>query len=205
MWIGYLNLPNLITLTGTLLALSSIMMAGRGFVAIAMVGLIGAGICDLFDGLLARRVDMSDAERAFGGQLDTLNDVVCFGLLPIVIVDSWVQSVWAFSIYAFYLIAALFRLGYFNLHGTHEVDGKSHYLGLPVTSIAMILPVCALPVGALADVAGNVWLCALMAATAVMFIWKKPIPKPAGKAYVIFPVLATLAALLWILNSVPRP
>lgn len=205
MWIGYLNLPNLITLTGTLFALSSMILAGQGLVAVAMVGLICAGICDLFDGLLARKVEMSHEERAYGGQLDTLNDVVCFGVLPIIIVNAWVNTVWAFPVYAFYLIAALSRLAYFNVHGIQEVNGKSHYLGLPVTTIAMILPVCALPVNALSPMACNVWLCTLLALTAFLFIWKKPIPKPVGKAYVVFPVLATLAALIWILQSVPRP
>lgn len=194
MLIGYLNAPNLVTLTGMIFALSAAMLASRGFIGFAMVGLIVAGLCDLFDGLVARRYPPEETERPFGAELDSLNDVVCFGLLPPLLVDGWLHSVWLFPVYAAYLIAVLYRLAWFNLYGLQ--DG-SHYEGLPVTYAALILPLAAL-VPAFVPLLGLPVLAGTLIALAGLYVYRTPIPKPAGRAYYVFPALAAVVALLWL-------
>ena len=103
MWIGYWNLPNAVTLLGMATALVSMLLAIQGQFALAIVGLVFSGICDLFDGYAARKVKRSPDEQAFGGHLDSLNDVVCFGVLPVLLVQSWVKTPLLFPIFAFYL------------------------------------------------------------------------------------------------------
>lgn len=200
MWIGYWNLPNAVTLLGMATALVSMLLAIQGQFALAIVGLVFSGICDLFDGYAARKVKRSAEEQAFGGQLDSLNDVVCFGVLPVLLVQSWVKTPFVFPVLAFYLGAVLMRLAYFNIHGTSETNGRACYTGLPVTSIAMILPVLSLPIQGLPPLGQTLWFALLMGATGLLFISKVSIPKPSGKAYVVFPLLAILAVIVWLIQ-----
>ncbi|HEY9841167.1 MAG TPA: CDP-alcohol phosphatidyltransferase family protein [Candidatus Obscuribacterales bacterium] len=198
MLIGYLNPPNLVTLTGMIFALAAGMLAMRGYLGFAMVGLIVAGICDLFDGFVARRSEITPEEQAFGAELDSLNDVVCFGLLPVVLLDSWLHSVWIFPVYAVYLIAVLFRLAWFNIYGVEaDAEGSGSYTGLPVTYAALALPLTALLAAWVPMLKLPVLLGTLLA-LAGLYVYKLPIPKPAGKAYIAFPVMALLVSLLWL-------
>ncbi|PKL75572.1 MAG: phosphatidylserine synthase, partial [Candidatus Melainabacteria bacterium HGW-Melainabacteria-1] len=197
MLIGHLNKPNLVTLSGMILALAAVLLASRGYIAFAMVGLIGAGICDLFDGFVARASVLSHEEQGFGAELDSLNDVLCFGLLPVLLVDAWLRESLFYPIYAAYLIAVLFRLAYFNQHGTALENGTASYTGLPVTYAALALPLLALPAAWLPDLKW-VLLPLTLLALAGLYVYKTPIPKPAGKAYIAFPALALIVSLIWL-------
>lgn len=206
MLIGYLNTPNLVTLTGMIFALAAAMLAARGFIGFAMVGLMVAGLCDLFDGFVARRFPPVAEERLFGAELDSLNDVVCFGLLPLIVIDSWLHSVWLFPVYAIYLIAVLFRLAWFNLYGLQSesaepsaeaTEGRASYIGLPVTYAALVLPLTAL-IAAWVPLLKLAVLPGTLLALAGLYVYKLPIPKPAGKAYLVFPTLAAIISLLWL-------
>lgn len=197
MLIGYINKPNLITLTGLSFALSACMLAARGYIGFAMIGLMFSGICDYFDGAVARKTPLTPEEQAFGAQLDTLNDVVCFGLLPVVLIDSWLQTVVVFPVFAIYLIAVLYRLAYFNLYGTTATEsGLMTYTGLPVTTVAGVMPLVALPAAWIPELKMPV-LLGLLLLLAALYIYKQPIPKLSGKAGIALPVLALVVSLLW--------
>lgn len=177
----------------------------------AMVGLIIAGICDLFDGFVARQEDLSEEEQAFGAQLDSLNDVVCFGILPVIILDQWIDNSWFFPVFAIYLIAVLFRLAYFNVHGTKPaVEGHSenetgapeaeplqYYTGLPVTYVALVMPLLCLIGVALSGLWLQLFLCLICLGLSAAYTLPYPVPKPSGKAYLFFPILALITAILW--------
>ena len=104
------------------------------------------GLCDMFDGTIARtHKTRTDDEKSFGIQIDSLCDLVCFGIFPVVIGFSiGVKSVFGVICMAFYALAAVIRLGYFNvqeINRTKETTEKrKYYTGLPVTSIAILLP-----------------------------------------------------------------
>ena len=93
----------------------------------------------------------SDKERCqreehYGIQIDSLSDIVCFGVLPTVIGYAWgMHQPLYLAIFFFYIAMALTRLAYFNVTEEDRQDAETgerrkEYAGLPVTSISMIVP-----------------------------------------------------------------
>ena len=104
----------------------------------AMIGLIWAVFFDWTDGIIARRLKgRNDKQREFGGQLDSLIDIVSFGICPAIVLLSYGHfSPW-FLPGAFMIIAAgVLRLSYFNVFG---LVGKSTYMGLALDNNVIIL------------------------------------------------------------------
>jgi len=191
--IGYINIANAITLIGMLLSLSSGFFALSGNIKLSIIFLIFAGICDLFDGVVARKIKRTDDEKKYGALLDTTVDTVSFGVVPAVIVLSAYWSAWyARVICAYYMICTVTRLSYFGATSDTNTDIK-HYHGLPVTYISLILPVVMIFGSAIASV-----LTLLLVGT--LFILNIKVPKPRGIWYAVFPVLAIVLSVLWWLS-----
>lgn len=191
---AYLNLPNAITLLGMLFALASIALSLQAQPAFALAALLAAGVCDLLDGLAARRAVRSEQQRQFGQALDSLVDVLSFGVAPLAFLYALRSAPsFAFSACAFlYLAAAVLRLAYFSVHGLAE-EGSSqgkgtskgkYYIGMPVTYAAFLLPASAALVSLLPWQALLEWLrCAWLLAVASLFVSRLPFKKPGGTAY----------------------
>ena len=82
-------------------------------------------------------------EKSFGIQLDSLSDLVCFGVLPAVIgYQIGINRSYLVPLIIFYPLAGLIRLAYFNMLETlRDGDGPvKEYIGLPITSAALIFP-----------------------------------------------------------------
>ncbi len=132
------DLPNLCSLMGLLCAILAIYFAILGIFPAAMIGLIWAVFFDWSDGVIARRMkDRTEKQRIFGGQLDSLIDIVSFGICPAVILLSYGDfSPW-FIPGAFCIVAAgVLRLSYFNVFG---LVGESTYQGLALDNNSIIL------------------------------------------------------------------
>lgn len=105
-----------------------------------------SGLCDMFDGKIARtKKNRTEDEKKFGIQIDSLCDVVCFGIFPIMICYSLGMKGWAsILVLIFYGIASVIRLGYFNVmeekRQQETAEVRKYYQGLPITSMAIILP-----------------------------------------------------------------
>lgn len=85
-WVlGIYNPACLVTLSGLLASIIAIVLATRGMYEIAMAGLIFAGIADLFDGVVARRLQLDSFAKEYGVQLDTVVDIVAFIMTPLVL------------------------------------------------------------------------------------------------------------------------
>lgn len=79
--------------------------------------LLFCGLCDTFDGVVARtKKNRTKFEKRFGSQIDSLSDMVCFGVLPAVIGFriGLKQPAWIILL-VFYCLAALVRLAWFNV------------------------------------------------------------------------------------------
>ena len=145
--IGFYDYTVLLTYLSLLSAVGGIALAMTGHPILATIGLLLCGLCDMFDGKVARtKKNRSEEERAFGIQIDSLSDLVAFGVLPAVIVLSLCHGCWyAYVIAPLYVLAGLIRLAYFNV--TEELRQKetdecrSSYSGLPITSAALIFPI----------------------------------------------------------------
>ena len=143
--LGIYNYTVILTYIGFLSGFAGILCALEGHLSAAVLCLLGAGVCDVFDGKVAStKKDRSRSEKRFGIQIDSLSDLVCFGVLPAVIVYSlggaWVRALACGA----YVLCALIRLAWFNVDEEARQDfdtgRRKVYLGLPVTSAAAIFP-----------------------------------------------------------------
>jgi len=133
-------IPSTVTLAGIFFGLLSIALASERPYA-ACLALVGAALCDMIDGRVARVVG---ARSSFGAELDSLADIVSFGLAP-----AWLVYRWSFSptlptgfdpwlLVAFVFVAAgAVRLARFN---TKTAKGASldEFEGLPIPVAAML-------------------------------------------------------------------
>jgi len=132
------DLANLCSLAGLLSAVLAIYFAIVGNFPAAMIGLVWAVLFDWSDGNIARRMkSRTDELRKFGGQLDSLIDIVSFGVCPAVVLLSYGNfSPW-FIPGAFIITAAgVLRLSYFNVFG---LAGKSSFQGLAIDNNGIFL------------------------------------------------------------------
>ena len=144
MFIGKWNKSVYLTYISLGFAILGIYLAtALGKTHLALMCLMCCGICDMFDGKIARACKRNKEEIAFGIELDSLVDLVCFGVLPIVIYISLGFTEW-YNVISFILlgVAGVARLAYFNVV-TATKDGKAvkHYEGLPITMAAAVFPV----------------------------------------------------------------
>lgn len=132
------DLPNICSLAGLLCAVLSIYYAILGNFPFAMIGMIWAILFDWGDGIIARRMKgRTDEYRAFGGQLDSLIDIVSFGICPAVFLLSYGEFNPWFLPGAFVIVAtAAIRLSYFNIFGLID---DSTYMGLALDNNVIIL------------------------------------------------------------------
>jgi CDP-diacylglycerol--serine O-phosphatidyltransferase len=137
----YLRWSNLLSYISLLSSLLAVIVA-RQWRSWEYAGLLLAisALADTFDGKFARLFSRSGDEKAFGGQLDSLVDAVAFGIVPVVCLESLVrftstssQIGWAAAAFL-YVVCALTRLGYYNLHS----DSTSRFVGLPTTLAALL-------------------------------------------------------------------
>lgn len=141
-------------------------MTGVGHPDLGIFFLMVSGILDAFDGKVARtKKDRTEFEKNFGVQIDSLADLICFGVLPVSIGLAQLRVSGIFTelvsrknyegnffllillliIALFYVLAALIRLAYFNATCENREEearqtGITYYIGLPVTSSALIFP-----------------------------------------------------------------
>ncbi|MBU4556489.1 MAG: CDP-alcohol phosphatidyltransferase family protein [Actinobacteria bacterium] len=132
------DLPNLISLVGLGSALLGIYYAILGVYPAAMIGLIWAVVFDWLDGRVARKMSgRTNEQREYGAQLDSLIDVISFGVAPAVLLLSVGGFRPQFLIGGFVILAAaVIRLAYFNTFGMAD---SSTYRGLALDNNVIIL------------------------------------------------------------------
>ncbi|KEP70971.1 CDP-diacylglycerol--serine O-phosphatidyltransferase [Thioclava sp. BHET1] len=129
--------PNLVTIAGMGLGLTSIRFAMGDRYEFAVVLILLAGLIDGLDGLLARRLH---ATSDFGAELDSLSDFLCFGVAPSLLVYRFALGEthafgWIFVL--IYTGAACLRLARFNVMRS-EPDSMRHFTGVPAPAGALL-------------------------------------------------------------------
>ena len=145
--IGVYDYTVILTYLSLFSAVFGMIQASQGGFTLAVVCLFFSGFCDAFDGIVARsKKDRTEDEKAFGIQLDSLCDVIAFGVFPAFLcyfmgVDGILGLLLAF----FFSMCAVARLAFFNVLEAkrQKTEGGCNktYRGLPVTSISLIFPV----------------------------------------------------------------
>ncbi len=192
-----------LTYFGLFISIAGMMEGLHGGKTKAVFCLALSGLCDAFDGRIARKkADRTEEEKAFGIQIDSLCDIVCFGVLPSVICFTLgVDGAAGMLVIAWYCICGVIRLAQFNVTAQGRLGEKEEklcYRGLPITSASVVVPVMCL-VGTWIPAGIFVLLLHLiLAAMGLLFVIDLPFPKLKGKGLAFFAgiVAATLFLLL---------
>lgn len=198
--IGKYNKSVILTYVGVCISVPGMTLALRGKVSYAMIYFVFAGICDLFDGVVARRCKRNDEEKQFGVQIDSMADMISFVAFPVVIgLCTEGKMLWlTVPVMMAYTLCGIIRLAWFNMTANAE-GSRKYYDGLPVTYSALIFSLLWLLNGVVGETAfAVIWLAAYLA-TAFMFVLNVKIRKPTGVWYIVFGVLAiavTVAILI---------
>ena len=146
MFLGFYDYTVVLTYISLGISVFGITMALEGNFRMAIFCLALSGLCDMFDGKIARtKMNRTEDEKNFGIQIDSLCDVVCFGVFPAMICYCLgVNTPAGVASLIFYSIASVIRLAYFNVteakRQTQTEENRKYYQGLPITSMAIILP-----------------------------------------------------------------
>lgn len=175
---------------------------------IAVFFLAFSGLCDMFDGKIARtKQNRTEDEKNFGIQIDSLCDIVCFGILPIIICYKLgMNHSYSIVILILYGLAGIIRLGYFNVmeakRQSQTSEVRKYYQGLPITSMAIALPILFLVMPLMSGQVFLVTLHLLVAIVGILFIANFPIRKLSTKE--LFLLVAVVAAAVIVVVFVWR-
>ena len=201
--IGFYDYTVILTYISFASSISGIFLATRGHFNWAIFCLAFSGLCDMFDGKIARtKKNRTEDEKRFGIQIDSLCDVVCFGVFPIVLCyELGMTHFYSIPILIFYGLAGVIRLGYFNVmeeKRQQETDEKrKYYQGLPITSIAVILPFL-YAISNLCQDNFEIVLSLAMLLTGLLFVLNFKFPKPNNKQLTVL-IIVVAAVVLYLL------
>lgn len=224
--IGFYNYTMIMTYMSLLSAGLGIVvsLSGSGHPFVGVFFLLFCGLCDAFDGKLARtKKDRTQTERNFGIQIDSLSDLVAFGVLPVCIGAALIRrskflyddifenqlpyfnkiiTALLFTVMILYILAAMIRLAYFNVteEERQKTEGgvRKYYTGLPVTSAALIFPtVCLLHYLLPMDITPVYF--GVMCLTGVSFLLKFNIRKPGLRSILVMIAIGLVEFVVMIL------
>ncbi len=194
-----LDPPNIVSLVGLLCAVTAIYAAILGAFSLAIVATLWAVVFDWADGIVARSMkNRSDDQKALGANLDSLIDIVSFGVVPAVFLLAYGGfNVW-FLPGAFLLVAvAAIRLSYFNVFGL--VDNHT-YQGLALDNNIVVLAFLFLSERFFDHSVFSVILYAVLMILAVFNLAPVQTPKFSGKWFYALVILTILFSIFYGLD-----
>ena len=133
-------LPNAITLIGVCIGLSAIKFALDGKFALSVVAILFAGLMDALDGRIARLIK---GTSKMGKELDSLGDVISFGVAPAFIMYFWSLQYLdklGWFVCLIYVICVALRLARFNISSEEESSWKDNFFeGVPAPAGGIIV------------------------------------------------------------------
>ena len=198
--IGFYSYTVVLTYLGLASAAMGMMLTFQGFAKYALCCRAFSGLCDMFDGKVARlKKDRTEDEKRFGIQIDSLCDVVCFGAFPMILCYSiGMRGPAGISILVFYLIAGVIRLAFFNVMEEKRQDetdeARKYYQGLPITYKAINQPLFC----TLRPLLGHRFLSELhicILTVGLLFIINFPLRKPGWKMLTLLVAIVSCALI----------
>ena len=177
--IGFYDYTVILTYLGALAGLLGISLSMSSKFLGAILCMAAALVCDTLDGMVARRKkNRTRQEMLFGIQIDSLCDLISFGLCPSVLFYMLgMNSLFDKLLLGAYCQCCVIRLGYFNVLATEaELGTKGDFHGLPVVCLDVMVPAVYLLFRLTGDC---LWI--LRAAAAVfgfLYILDFPVKKP---------------------------
>ncbi|MDU7477576.1 MAG: CDP-diacylglycerol--serine O-phosphatidyltransferase, partial [Paenibacillus macerans] len=188
------SIPNMFTLGNMLLGMLAIIMALEGRYSLAAIMVIVAMLLDGLDGRVARALN---AQSEFGKELDSLSDIISFGVAPALIMYlvsfPELQPGLAWVVTALFPMCGALRLARFNV----QKGAPGYFVGLPIPAaggVAATLSLFNKDISAVYCAAAMVLLSYLMVSTVRYPNFKKiGLPK---KAVVYTPIVVIAAVVL---------
>lgn len=176
--IGHYRKCDMLTMFGTFCSFMGIILTLNEHYTISILLLLISGICDGFDGTLARKYEYSEEQKLYGVQLDSLSDVICFGCFPAIITVAVSRTWITYVIAALYLLCGVVRLAYFNTMAMVSKSKKKIFIGFPITTSAIIYPIIFFIIRLINFDLLKIVIPILLVIIGAMFIVRIEIPKP---------------------------
>lgn len=198
--IGVYNHSVIVTYLGVALAVCGMVFSFNGYYEYAILCLALAGACDTFDGKIARAMkNRTEEQIIFGVQIDSLCDMVCFGVTPAVIAyNMGLQRPWGIAVEIIFVLCGAIRLAYFNVmeemkkKQPQDPDAPKYFRGLPITTITIIFPVVYLFHPYVSGEIFSLILAVFMLLTAFFYVFDIRIKKPGNGGIAVMMVFVTL-------------
>ncbi len=196
------DLPNICSLLGLLCAVFGIFFAIEGYFLASIIGVLWAVLFDWFDGIIARKIKGRTKEQgAFGCQLDSMIDIVSFGILPAILLLSYGNyNLWFMPGVFIIISTSAIRLSYFNVYGL--IDSKT-YMGLALDNNVLILAFVFLFESFFSHTTFSIIIYTILMILSVLNLAPIPTPKFEEKwVYVLVTYVLVMTAVFgWILWS----
>ena len=215
-FVGYYKIWVMLTYLSVVSALVGMSFAVGGNIVLAIICLMTCGLCDMLDGPVARRKKRTEREKNYGIEIDALADLISFGVFPVVIGyavgfgtlfqnNDILRLIIGIAIAAFFVLAALIRLAYFNaveIELQQKNEKRKFYVGMPVTFVSIVIPlvytVCFIISASFASV-----YPAMLFIIALAFLSRIKFPKIKGRYLVVFLLVGLPLAvfLIWSIGA----
>lgn len=202
MFIGKFNRSVIVTYLGTLATILGfyLVLVDKNITG-SIICLMVAGICDMFDGKVARMCKgRTDEDKEYGIQIDSLADMVAFVAYPLVIFygialkyNLNISPFLTVPIMTLFTVCGITRLAFFNLKAHSEDGPVKFYSGLPVTTTAIIFPFIYLFSFMLnKEIFAYIYLAVILL-VAVLFVLNFRFKKPKSKTFFIaMPIIGAI-------------
>lgn len=204
--IGFYDYTVVLTYISLMISMYGMTLCVEGHFKRAIVCLALSGLCDMFDGKIARtKKNRTSEEKSFGIQIDSLCDIVCFGIQPIMICFSMgIRDTIGVAVLLVYGLAGLIRLAFYNvkeqIRQNETTENRKYYQGLPITAISVILPILYMLRPAFQDNVFLIVLRVVMFGMAVLFVTDFKFKKPSNIMLVIL-VTVVAAAIIYMFST----
>jgi CDP-diacylglycerol--serine O-phosphatidyltransferase len=190
--IGVYDYTVILTYLSTILAMAGMFLAFSGKETAAVLLLVACGMIDLVDGPVARtKKNRKEDEKSFGIQIDSLNDLISFGVLPAVIGFMVRPGLSPEKIvFLLFPLCGLVRLAWFNVQEANrqkETDEKrKYYTGVPITTSSIVIPTYFILFrNLLPETVYYILFVVVFAVLGFLFVSKLRIPKPQKRGLII--------------------
>ncbi len=210
--IGVFDYTVLLTYASVILSGFGMLFAFSGRLSLATLMLVLCGLCDLFDGPVARtKKNRTEDEKQFGIQIDSFSDLISFGVFPAVMgfaLSSDIREGFTPEkiIFLLFPLCGLIRLAHFNVMETkrqQETPEKlKYYTGVPITTSAIVFPILYLTRNLVSANVYYVFYLVTMAILGILFILKIKIRKPGKYGWIFFVVMAAVALVFYFIGLI---
>lgn len=214
MLLGFYDYTVWLTYGSLISAITGIFLGLNGKPFASCLCLIICGLLDAFDGKVARtKKNRTDTEKRFGIQIDSLSDLVAFGILPGAVGYSLGPCQleggflkWGYMVLAaIFALAALIRLAHFNVmeeeRQSKTKENRTCFAGVPVTTSASVFPALVILASFLGKggIMTGIYMGALAITGTLFLMAKLQVPKPKLRGIILLIVLGAVELITLIL------